>query len=79
MSTRKKRRLRSAGVGRRNQHPKDVSLNKWPEGWLKMEVAKLLGQPRYLYLSEEECSENNYPCNRKERIEFIRLERRIRK
>ena len=56
-------------------HPKDTPLNKWPAGWLKMEVASLLDTPGYIMTHDHEKRAAGHPVTQDEMRDFIRAAR----
>ena len=55
--------------------PKDTPLNKWPPGWLKIEVANLLDTPGYILMQDHEKRAAGYPVTQDEMRDFIRARR----
>jgi hypothetical protein len=56
---------------RKQLHPKDVPLSRWPSGWLVMQTANLLNEPQYIILHEHERKTRGWPDNDDARREFI--------
>ena len=56
-------------------HPKDTPLDKWPPGWLKMEVASLLDTPGYIMMHDHEKVAAGHPVSQDEMRRFIRARR----
>lgn len=56
-------------------HPKDTPLEKWPPGWLKMEVASLLDTPVYIMMHDHEKRAAGHPVTGDEMRAFIRARR----
>lgn len=56
-------------------HPKDVPLEQWRPGWLKMEVASLLDVPGYIMMHDHEKRAAGYPATNDEMRAFIRKRR----
>lgn len=50
---------------------KDVPLNRWSTGQLKMEVASLLDTPGYILMSDSEMEREGYPAGDDQRRDFI--------
>lgn len=50
-------------------------LTEWPPAWLKLEVAQILKNPRYLIMTQDEKLEQDYPATEKEMREFIEKHR----
>jgi hypothetical protein len=53
-------------------HPTKTPLEKWPQGWLVMEVASLLDTPGYILMHEHERRKAGYPVTVDDMREFIR-------
>lgn len=47
-------------------HPQNVPVDKWPDGWLKMECASRLGEPLFIIMHDYEKLEKGYPVTRDE-------------
>jgi hypothetical protein len=54
------------------KHPSRVPLEDWSDGWLAMEVSRLLDDPFYLVAHYDEKIDRKWPVTRDERIEYIR-------
>lgn len=55
--------------------PNDLPLDKWPVGWLKLEVASLTREPDYLIMSPHRKVTLNLPVTEEEMRLFV-MERR---
>ena len=55
--------------------PIDLPLDKWPDGWLKLECCSILNEPLFLILTDTEKRNKKYPVNRGEMIELIQQSR----
>ena len=53
-------------------HPKDLPLEFWTPGWLKLEVASLADRPDYILMFDDEKREANLPVTTEEMRDFIR-------
>ena len=59
----------------RYNHPKDTPIEKWPAGWLKLEMASLLKNPNYIIMHDYEKERENYPVTNEQMVEFIQNNR----
>lgn len=57
------------------KHPLDTSLEKWPQGWLVLEVARLSDEPYYLVMSNDERKKAGLPITKQEMQEYIRMKK----
>ena len=55
--------------------PKDVPLDQWTPGWLKMECASLLDTPGYIMMTDREKMQDGLPVSIDQMICFIRARR----
>ena len=55
-------------------HIKDIPLEKWPPGWLKLQVASLMGSPDYILMQDHEKREANLPVSEEEMRQYIKAE-----
>jgi hypothetical protein len=53
-------------------HIKDVPLEQWPPGWLKLQVASLLKKPEYILMHNHEKRKAGLPVSNEEMREYIR-------
>jgi hypothetical protein len=53
-------------------HVKDIPLDKWPPGWLKLQVASLMGTPDYLLMHDREKKKVGLPVTEEEMRAYIR-------
>lgn len=53
-------------------HIKDIPLEKWPPGWLKLQVASLTGSPEYLLMRDHEKRKANLPVSDEEMRAYIK-------
>ena len=56
--------------------PKDTPLHDWLPGWLKMEVASILGISSYVIMHDHEKLAVGYPVTPDEMRNFIRAARK---
>lgn len=59
-----------------SNHPKDVPISEWRDGWLMFETASLLDKPEYILMFDSERKAKGFPASREERIAFIKKERK---
>jgi hypothetical protein len=53
-------------------HIKDIPLEEWPPGWLKLEVASILRSPDYIIMNNREKKDAGMPVSAEEMREFIK-------
>ena len=53
-------------------HIKDVPLERWPPGWLKLQVASLLGEPAYILMTDKEKKSIGLPVSEEEMRAYIK-------
>jgi hypothetical protein len=53
-------------------HIKDVPLEQWPPGWLKLQVASLLGEPAYILMTDKEKKSIGLPVSEEEMRAYIK-------
>ena len=53
-------------------HIKDVPLERWPPGWLKLQVASLLGGPAYILMTDKEKKSIGLPVSEEEMRAYIK-------
>jgi hypothetical protein len=53
-------------------HIKDVPLEQWPPGWLKLQVASLLGEPGYILMTNKEKKDIGLPVSDEEMRAYIK-------
>jgi hypothetical protein len=53
-------------------HIKDIPLEKWPPGWLRFQVASLMGSPDYLIMTDSEKRKAKLPISFDEMREYIK-------
>jgi hypothetical protein len=51
---------------------KDIPLEQWPPGWLKLQVASLMNNPDYILMHDYEKRKAKLPVSAKEMREFIK-------
>jgi len=51
-------------------HLKDIPLEQWPPGWLKLQTASLLGMSDYLLMYDYEKRKAGLPVSDEEMREF---------
>lgn len=51
--------------------PRKVPLSKWPSGWLKLEVAGIIGDPTYLLMTDQDKNGRDWPVTDAEMRVFI--------
>lgn len=56
-------------------HPKDMPLDQWPPGWLKMAVASLLDMPEYIMMHDHDREDRELPVTHDEMRAFIQSHR----
>jgi hypothetical protein len=54
-------------------HIKDIPLEKWPPGWLKLQVASLIGNPEYILMRDHEKRHANLPVSAEEMRAYIKM------
>jgi hypothetical protein len=54
------------------RHPKNVSLDEWPRGWLAFEVANLSRKPEYITMTDIEKKAAKLPITVQEMRDYIR-------
>jgi hypothetical protein len=52
-------------------HPSSIPVEKWPQGWLKLECASIL-TPTFLIMHDHEKKAKGYPVTREEMIILIK-------
>lgn len=50
---------------------KDVPIEDWPPGWLKLEICRLTREPDYLDMSDHEKVEHGLPVTEEEMRKFV--------
>jgi hypothetical protein len=53
-------------------HIKDVPLDQWPPGWLKLQVASLMAMPEYILMHDHEKRKAGFPVSAEEMREYIK-------
>jgi len=53
-------------------HIRDIPLERWPPGWLKLQVASLLGEPGYILMTDKEKRGIGLPVSVEEMRAYIR-------
>jgi hypothetical protein len=53
-------------------HIKDIPLDQWPPGWLKLQVASLLGTHEYILMHDCEKRSAGLPVSVEEMREYIK-------
>jgi hypothetical protein len=53
-------------------HIKDIPLEKWPPGWLKFQIASLMGSPEYLLMHDHEKRKAKLPVSIEEMRKYIK-------
>jgi hypothetical protein len=53
-------------------HIRDVPLEEWPPGWLKLEVARLNQEPGYILMTDKEKKKLGMPVTEAEMRAFIK-------
>lgn len=56
-------------------HPANVPLNKWTDGWLKLECASLSGNVEFIWMHDHEKRAHNLPVTRDEMVAYIETRR----
>ena len=59
-----------------DQEGPEKPLSDWRSGWLKLEVANLLRNPRYLIMTQDEKLDRDFPVSDEEMRAFIEAKRR---
>jgi hypothetical protein len=52
-------------------HIRDVPLERWPSGWLKLQTASLLNQPGYILMTNKEKRDCGLPVSEEEMRKYI--------
>jgi len=56
-------------------HPKATPLEQWPPAWLKLEVASMLDDAKFMTMHEHEKQARGLPVTNEEMRAFIRSHR----
>lgn len=56
-------------------HPKDIPIEQWTPGWLRMECANLLDRPDYILMHDHEKRAAGLPVTGQEMIRFVQARR----
>jgi hypothetical protein len=54
------------------KHPTNTPLEEWPSGWLKMEVASMLGDCTYIMMHDHEKKAADLPVTDEDMRTYIR-------
>jgi hypothetical protein len=60
------------------RHPSTTPLERWPRGWLVLETARLLDNPQYIVMTNDEKLQASYPVTEEHMRNYIQLMTKVK-